>query len=46
MIAAVKNKPDVDDPRVEEIVSHYTWGRVFERILSVYQDAICQKFKQ
>ena len=46
MIAAVKNKPDVDDPRVEEIVSHYTWGRVFERILSVYQDAIYQKIKQ
>lgn len=46
MITAVKKNPDVDDPQAEEIVSHYTWRRVFERVLSVYQDAIYQKFKQ
>jgi glycosyltransferase involved in cell wall biosynthesis len=44
MIAIVKKNPDVDDPQAKEIASRYTWRCVFERILSVYQDAICQKF--
>jgi len=42
-IDAVKANPDFDDPHAERIAAHYTWPRVFERILNVYNDAILQK---
>ncbi len=42
-IDAVRKSPDFDDPQAEIIASSYTWPRVFERILSVYKDAIQQK---
>jgi len=43
MIAAVKKSPDFDDPAAEMIALNYTWPRVFERILAVYNDALHQK---
>ena len=43
MIAAVKKSPDFDDPHADNIASSYTWPRVFERILSVYSEAIQQR---
>jgi len=42
MIASVKKAPDFSDPRAEMIASNYTWPRVFERTLSVYNVAIHQ----
>jgi glycosyltransferase involved in cell wall biosynthesis len=42
-IDAVKKSPDFDDPQAELIASSYTWPSVFERILSVYKDAVQQK---
>ena len=43
MIAAVKKSPDFDDPQAEKMASDYTWSRVFERTLSVYNDALNQR---
>jgi glycosyltransferase involved in cell wall biosynthesis len=43
MIAAVKKSPDFDDHQAEKIASNYTWSRVFERTLSVYNDALRQE---
>ena len=40
MIAVVKKSPDFDDPQAEKIASDYTWPRVFQRTLSVYNDAL------
>jgi glycosyltransferase involved in cell wall biosynthesis len=45
MIAAVKNSPDVDDPQAEKIAADYTWPRVFERTLSVYNDTVHQNIR-
>ena len=45
MITAVKKSPDFDDPQAEKIASEFTWPRVFDRTLRVYQDAINQKTK-
>jgi glycosyltransferase involved in cell wall biosynthesis len=38
MMATVRRSPTVDDPQAEHIATDYTWGRVFERTLSVYED--------
>lgn len=38
MIATVRRTPDVDDPQAEQIATEYTWSRVFERTLSVYEE--------
>lgn len=43
MIESVKKSPDFDDPQAEMIASYYTWPRVFERILSIYKDAVHQQ---
>ena len=43
MMDVVNLNPDFDDPQAERIASDYTWPKVFERILSVYNDAIHQK---
>jgi glycosyltransferase involved in cell wall biosynthesis len=43
MIAVVKDAPDFDDPEADEIASRFTWSRVFERILTVYADAISRR---
>jgi len=43
MMDTIKANPDFDDPHAERIAAHYTWPRVFERILNVYNDAIPQK---
>lgn len=40
MMAVVKKKPDIDDPHANKIASDYTWQRVFERTISVYNDAL------
>jgi glycosyltransferase involved in cell wall biosynthesis len=45
MIAAVKNSPDVDDPQALKIAADYTWPRVFERTLSVYNDTVHQNIR-
>jgi glycosyltransferase involved in cell wall biosynthesis len=42
MIAVVKKSPDFDDPQAEKIASNYTWPRVFQRTLAVYNDALLQ----
>jgi glycosyltransferase involved in cell wall biosynthesis len=44
MIAAVKKAPDFDDPQAEKIASDYTWPRVFQRTLAVYNDVLGQYF--
>jgi glycosyltransferase involved in cell wall biosynthesis len=46
MIGAVKINPDVDDPQAEKIASQYTWKRVFQHTLSIYKEAVYQKFQQ
>ncbi len=38
MFEAVRKSPDFDDPEAEAIASNYTWGRVFERVSSVYRE--------
>jgi glycosyltransferase involved in cell wall biosynthesis len=38
MIAAVQRSPDMHDPHAERIAADYTWTRVFERTLSVYEE--------
>ena len=38
MIATVRQSPDMNDPQAEKIAADYTWSRVFERTLSVYED--------
>lgn len=38
MIATVERSPDPDDPQAEQIATEYTWSRVFERTLSVYEE--------
>ena len=43
MMAAVKKSPDYDDPQAEKIASDYTWPRIFDRILSVYNEVVDQK---
>jgi len=43
MMAAVKKSPDFDDPQAEDIARRYTWGRIFQRVLSVYRDVVDQK---
>ena len=43
MIAAVKKSPDFGDPQAEKIASDYIWPRVFQRTLSVYNDALHQQ---
>ena len=40
MMAAVRKSPDVDDPQAEKIAFHYTWPRIFERTLSVYEAVV------
>lgn len=40
MIATVNRSPDVDDPQAEKIATDYTWSRVFERTLSVYEELV------
>lgn len=45
MISTVKKSPDVDDPQAQKIASDYTWPRVVERTLSVYNDAVHQKIR-
>jgi hypothetical protein len=30
-------KPDADDPQAEKIATDFTWSRVFDRTLSVYE---------
>jgi glycosyltransferase involved in cell wall biosynthesis len=45
MISTVKKSPDVDDPQAQKIASDYTWPRVFERTLSVYNDTVRQKIR-
>jgi len=45
MIAAVKKSPDVEDPQARKIPSDYTWPQVFERTLSVYNDAVHQDIR-
>lgn len=42
MIAVVKRSPNVDDPEAENISARYTWPRIFERTLSVYEESINQ----
>lgn len=37
MIATARRFPDVDDPQADKIAAAYTWSRVFERTLSIYQ---------
>ncbi len=43
MIDAVKQSPDFDDPHAETVARNNTWPLVFNRILSVYRDAVHQK---
>jgi glycosyltransferase involved in cell wall biosynthesis len=38
MIAAVNRSSDFDDPQAEKIAATYTWSRVFERTLSIYEE--------
>ena len=38
MIATAQRSPDLDDPQAEKIATNYTWSRVFERTLSVYEE--------
>lgn len=38
MIATVHRSPGVDDPQIDKIATDYTWSRVFERTLSVYEE--------
>lgn len=38
MIATVHRSPGVDDPQIDKIATDYTWSRVFERTLSVYDE--------
>lgn len=40
MMEAVRAAPEVDDPEAEKIAARYTWSRVFERTLSVYEEVI------
>lgn len=40
MIATARRFPDVDDPKTDQIATHYTWTRVFERTLSVYRSLV------
>jgi glycosyltransferase involved in cell wall biosynthesis len=40
MMAAVKKSPDVMDPQAHRIATEFTWPRIFERTLAVYEDAI------
>jgi glycosyltransferase involved in cell wall biosynthesis len=40
MMAAVKDSPDFNDPKAEEIAANHTWARVFERTLSVYREVL------
>lgn len=37
MIATAQKSPDMDDPQAEKIASDYTWSRVFERTVSLYE---------
>ena len=43
MMAVVKKSPNYFDPQAEKIASSYTWQRVFERIASVYRDAVDER---
>ena len=40
MIATARRFPDVNDPEADQIATHYTWSRVFERTLSVYRSLV------
>lgn len=40
MLSTVKRSPDVDDPQTDKIATDYTWSRVFERTLSVYEAVV------
>ena len=40
MIDVVKKSPDFDDHHAENLAARYTWPSVFERTLSVYNDAL------
>ena len=40
MIAIAGRFPDVDDPQADKIPAGYTWPRVFDRTLSVYEAAV------
>lgn len=37
MIATARRSPDVEDSETDQIAADYTWTRVFERTLSVYE---------
>ena len=37
MIATAQKSLDIDDPQAEKIASDYTWSRVFERTVSLYE---------
>ena len=39
-IDSVRKSPDFEDPQAEMIASSYKWPSVFERILSVYKNAV------
>jgi glycosyltransferase involved in cell wall biosynthesis len=38
MIATAQQSPKMVDPQAEKIAADYTWGRIFERTLSVYEE--------
>jgi glycosyltransferase involved in cell wall biosynthesis len=37
MMAVARRRPDVDDPGADKIARNYTWQRVFENVLTVYE---------
>jgi glycosyltransferase involved in cell wall biosynthesis len=41
-IATIKESPDFNDPQADDIASHYTWPKIFDRTLSVYLDVFHQ----
>jgi len=43
MICRVKEQPDYNDKHAEKIALDHTWHQIFNRIFSVYQDAIQKK---
>lgn len=38
MLAIARHAPDLHDPEAEKIASRYTWSRVVERTVSIYND--------
>jgi glycosyltransferase involved in cell wall biosynthesis len=45
MICRVKEHPDYNDAHADKIALDYTWEQVFNRVFSVYQDAIQRRLE-